>query len=202
MSVVYSVKPYDLFLALCCLSLRNVNINSYTPASTTVAIIRSNVTYRNSLYQRYPVANYRVYIGSHIDWEWLNVIIHISMLFIVKTRVQVISRPCTWLFENVAPLSWLWLCHIWETGEDRQELWIQKVLWSWITCHQLLKPTVEGAVSTRLFCKVEIQYNLQVICYLLQSSSMHQCKVIPCEVWHYVVIPAITGPLEMADFRE
>jgi len=28
-------------------------------------------------------------------------------------------------------------------------------------------------------------------------------EVIPCEVRHYVVItPAITGPLEMADFRD
>ena len=177
-------------------------------AGTMIAIIRSSTTYRNSLYQRYPAANRRAYVGSHIDWEWVNVSMRFSMLFVVKTGVQVISRPVviattprTRRIANIAQLSWLRSCQIWETGEDRHELRIQKILWSWIACHQLLKPIVEGAVSTGLFCKGEIQYNLQVICYILQSSSMQQCKVITCEVWLCVVIPVITGPLKMADFR-
>jgi len=148
-----------LFLVTCCLNFRKVNVNSHTPASTMIAIIRSNFTYRNSLYQRYPAANHRAYIGSHIDWEWQNVSMHFSVLFIVKTRVQVIGRPAvmamtprTWRIDSVTQLGWLWSCQMGETGEDRQELWIQKILWSQIMFHQLLKPSVEGAVSTGLFC--------------------------------------------------
>ena len=157
MLVFYSFTPNGYF-SLCSLNFREVNINSY-PASTIVVIIRSNVTYRNSLYQRYPAANCNAYIGSHIDWEWRNVSMHFSMLFIVKTRVKVISGPVitamtqrTWRIVNIAQLSWLRLCQVWETGVNRQELWLKNILWSWITCHQLLKPTVEGAVITELFC--------------------------------------------------
>ena len=65
MLVFYSFTPNGYF-SLCSLNFREVNINSY-PASTIVVIIRSNVTYRNSLYQRYPAANCNAYIGSHID---------------------------------------------------------------------------------------------------------------------------------------
>jgi len=120
-----------LFLVLCCLNFTKVNVNSHTPASTISTIITSNITYRNSLYQRYPAAKHRAYIGSHIDWEWQNVSMHFSMLFIVKARVQVISRPVviattprTCRIANIAQLSWMRSCQIWETGEERQELWI------------------------------------------------------------------------------
>jgi hypothetical protein len=51
------------------LNIKKVNVNSYTNASTTVDIIRSKVTYRNSLFQWYPTANHCAYKGPHIDWE-------------------------------------------------------------------------------------------------------------------------------------
>jgi hypothetical protein len=123
---VHSVTPYGYFLVLRCLNFRKVNINSRTSASTMTAIIRSNFTYRNSLYQRYPAANHRVYVGSHIDWEWQNVSMHFSVLFVVKTRVQVIGRPAvmattprTWRIDSVTQLGWMRSCQIGETGEDR-----------------------------------------------------------------------------------
>jgi hypothetical protein len=51
------------------LNIRKVNVNSYTNASTTVVIIRSKVTYRNSMLQWYPAANHCAYKGPHIDLE-------------------------------------------------------------------------------------------------------------------------------------
>jgi hypothetical protein len=144
-----------VILVLCCSDFRKMNNNCYTAASIITAIIMSNVTYWNSLYQRYPVANHHAWKGSHFNWECRSVSINFSMLLVIKTRVQVTSGPVItamapythrWPNRWMAALSWLWSCQLWETEENIHELLLQKILWSWITCHLVLELIIYGAI--------------------------------------------------------